>query len=103
MGDDERRGGPDGDGQVTQLAPAADTPLSDPTAKLLGDGVTAVTSSPARYELCAGCLGTRWHPQLGVPSSGTGPAVDVSHGPNEEAALHRVAAVYAVVANELMR
>ncbi|PZS19893.1 MAG: hypothetical protein DLM57_02960 [Pseudonocardiales bacterium] len=92
---------------VTQLAPAADTPLTDPIARLLGDCATAVTAAPARYELCAGCLDTRWYSQLGIPAFGYGAGrFDVSHGPDEyveEAALHRVAAVYALFANELMR
>ncbi len=91
---------------VTQLAPAADTPLTDPAAQLLSDCVTAVTGSLARYELCAGCLDTRWYSQLGIPAFGYGAGrFDVSHGPNEyveEAALRRVAAVYALFASELM-
>jgi len=92
---------------ITQVAPPADTPLTDPTAQLLGDRVTAVTGSPARYELCAGCLDTRWYSQLGIPAFGYGPGrFDVSHGPDEyveEAALRRVAAVYALFASELTR
>jgi len=93
--------------QVTQVAPPADTPLTDPAAQLLGDCVTALTGAPARYELCAGCLDTRWYSQLGIPAFGYGPGrFDVSHGPEEyveEAALRRVAAVYALFANEVMR
>jgi len=93
--------------QVTQLAPPADTPLTNPAAQLLGDCVTAVTGSPARYELCAGCLDTRWYSQLGIPAFGYGAGrFDVSHGPDEyveEAALRRVAAVYALFASELTR
>jgi len=91
--------------RVSQLAPSADTPLTDPAAKLLGDCVTAVTGSPARYELCPGCLDTRWYSQLGIPAFGYGPGrFDVSHGPDEyveEAALHRVAAVYALFASQV--
>jgi len=93
--------------QVTQVAPPADTPLTDPAAQLLGDCVTAVTGSPARYELCAGCLDTRWYSQLGIPAFGYGAGrFDVSHGPDEyveESALRRVAAVYALFASELTR
>lgn len=92
--------------RVTQLAPAADTPLTDPAAELLGDCATTVTGSPARYELCAGCLDTRWYSQLGIPAFGYGAGrFDVSHGPDEyveEVALHRVAAVYALFASQLM-
>jgi len=92
---------------ITQVAPPAGTPLTDPTAQLLGDRVTAVTGSPARYELCAGWPG---HPLVlpaRHPAFGYGPGrFDVSHGPDEyveEAALSRVAAVYALFASELTR
>ncbi len=91
--------------QVTQVAPPADTPLSNKAAQVLGECVTDITGSPARYELCAGCLDTRWYSQLGIPAFGFGPGtLEVSHGPNEyveEAALRRVAAVYALFAAEL--
>ncbi|HEU4948554.1 MAG TPA: ArgE/DapE family deacylase [Kribbella sp.] len=93
--------------QVTQVAPPADTPPTDPAAKLLGDCVADVTGIPARYELCAGCLDTRWYSQLGIPAFGFGAGrFDVSHGPNEyveEAAMRRVAAVYGLFAGELLR
>lgn len=91
--------------QVTQLAPSADTPPDTPAARLLGECVAAVTGSPARYELCAGCLDTRWYAALGIPAFGFGPGrFEVSHGPDEyvqEAALCRVAAVYALFATRL--
>ena len=91
--------------QVTQVAPPADTSLSNKAAQVLGECVTDITGSPARYELCAGCLDTRWYSQLGIPAFGFGPGtLEVSHGPNEyveEAALRRVAAVYTLFAAEL--
>ncbi|HZO66547.1 MAG TPA: M20/M25/M40 family metallo-hydrolase [Kribbellaceae bacterium] len=91
--------------QVTQVAPPADTPLSNKAARVLGECVTDITGSPARYELCAGCLDTRWYTQLGIPAFGFGPGrLEVSHGPNEyveEAALRRVAAVYTLFAAKL--
>ena len=91
--------------EVTQVAPPADTPLSDSAAQVLGDCVAEVTGSPARYEVCAGCLDTRWYSQLGIPAFGFGAGrFDVSHGPNEyveEAAMRRVAAVYCLFAAEL--
>ena len=72
---------------------------------MLGECVTDITGSPARYELCAGCLDTRWYTQLGIPAFGFGPGrLEVSHGPNEyveEAALRRVAAVYTLFAAKL--
>lgn len=91
---------------VTQVAPPAGTPDDDRAAKLLGEVVAEVNGSPARFELCAGCLDTRWYDQLGIPAFGYGPGLfDVSHGPNEyveEAALQRVAAVYASYAQRLL-
>jgi acetylornithine deacetylase/succinyl-diaminopimelate desuccinylase-like protein len=92
--------------EVSQLAPPADTPMDGPAAMLLGQCVAEVTGRPARYELCAGCLDTRWYAQLGIPAFGLGPGTfDVSHGPAEyveEAALHRVAAIYALFAGQLL-
>ena len=68
--------------QVTQVAPPADTSLSNKAAQVLGECVTDITGSPARYELCAGCLDTRWYSQLGIPAFGFGPGtLEVSHGP----------------------
>lgn len=92
--------------EVTQLAPPADSPPGDPAAALLGDCITEITGVPARYELCAGCLDTRWYAQLGIPAFGFGPGrFDVSHGPHEyldEAAMRRVAAVYGLYAARLL-
>ena len=92
--------------EVTQVAPPADTPLNNPAAQVLGECVTDITGRPARYELCAGCLDTRWYSQLGIPAFGFGAGrFEVSHGPNEyveEAALRRVAAVYALFAAKLL-
>ncbi|MFI7068166.1 M20/M25/M40 family metallo-hydrolase [Kribbella sp. NPDC050124] len=91
---------------VTQVAAPAGTTLDHPAAVLLGECVTEVTGAPARFELCAGCLDTRWYDQVGIPAFGYGPGLfEVSHGPDEyveEAALHRVAAVYARYANRLL-
>jgi acetylornithine deacetylase/succinyl-diaminopimelate desuccinylase-like protein len=93
--------------QVTQVAQPADTPPSDHAAQILGRCVTDITGSPARYELCAGCLDTRWYSQLGIPAFGFGAGrFEVSHGPDEhveEAALRRVADVYAHFAGETLR
>lgn len=91
---------------VSQIASPANTPVDDLATRLLGHCVTAVNATPARYELCAGCLDTRWYSQLGIPAFGYGPGIfEVSHGPNEyveEAALRRVAAVYALFAGQLL-
>lgn len=92
--------------RVTQFAQAADTSPDNHAAQILGQCVTAVTGAPATYELCAGCLDTRWYSQLGIPAFGFGPGLfGVSHGPDEyveEAALRRVAAVYALFARQLL-
>ncbi len=92
--------------QVTQLAPSADTPPDNHAAQVLGQCVTAVTGAPATYELCAGCLDTRWYSQLGIPAFGFGPGLfEVSHGPDEyieETALRRAAAVYGLFAGQLL-
>ncbi|WP_162606285.1 M20/M25/M40 family metallo-hydrolase [Jiangella asiatica] len=91
--------------EVTQLAPPAATALDHPAAQVLGDCVARVSGAEPRFELCAGCLDTRWYAQLGIPAFGYGPGLfEVSHGPDEyveEAALHRVAAVYGLFAAEL--
>jgi acetylornithine deacetylase/succinyl-diaminopimelate desuccinylase-like protein len=92
--------------EVLQAAPAAATALTDPAARLLGGCVAEVSGAPARYQLCPGCLDTRWYSQLGIPAFGLGPGrFDVSHGPDEyvaEAALRRVAAVYGLFATRLL-
>jgi succinyl-diaminopimelate desuccinylase len=106
VSDAARAAGADVSVEMTQLAPPADTPASHPAATLLGRCVAEVTGRPARFELCAGCLDTRWYAQLGVPSFGFGPGrFEVSHGPNEyidEAAMRRVAAGYALYAGRLL-
>ncbi|MGH3267345.1 MAG: M20/M25/M40 family metallo-hydrolase, partial [Trebonia sp.] len=88
--------------EVSQLAPAADTALDEPAAQLLAETAQAVNGAPARFELCPGCLDTRWYAQRGILAFGYGPGrFEVSHGPDEyveEVALRRVAAVYATFA-----
>lgn len=92
--------------QVTQFAPAAETPPDCHAAQVLGQYVSDVTGTPATYEMCAGCLDTRWYSQLGIPAFGFGPGLfEVSHGPDEyveETALRRVAAVYALFAGQML-
>jgi succinyl-diaminopimelate desuccinylase len=101
-----RQAGADVTIDVTQVAPPAGTLHNHPAAELLAECVTEVTGSPARFELCAGCLDTRWYDQLAIPAFGYGPGLfEVSHGPDEyveEAALHRVAAVYSRYAHRLL-
>jgi succinyl-diaminopimelate desuccinylase len=92
--------------EPTQLQPAASTPPDHPAAAALARVVTEVTAAPARFELCAGILETRWYAQLGIPAFGYGPGgLDVAHGPDEyvdEADLHRTAAVYARYATAML-
>jgi succinyl-diaminopimelate desuccinylase len=98
--------GADASIEVSQLAPAADTALDSRAAQLLGESVQAVNDAPAQFELCPGCLDTRWYAQRGIPAFGYGPGrFEVSHGPDEyieEAVLRRVAAVYATFAARLL-
>ncbi|MGW0735199.1 M20/M25/M40 family metallo-hydrolase [Streptomyces sp. NPDC002851] len=92
--------------ELTQLQPPARTEAAHPAASDLARAVSAVEGDPARFEMCAGILETRWYAQLGIPAFGYGPGrLDVSHGPEEyveEAAMRRAAAVYALYAGELL-
>jgi succinyl-diaminopimelate desuccinylase len=91
---------------VTQLQPPANTSQTHAAAATLAQVVAGVEAEPARFELCAGILETRWYAQLGIPAFGYGPGrLDVSHGPDEyidEAAMRRCAAVYALYASRLL-
>jgi succinyl-diaminopimelate desuccinylase len=104
--DAARAAGADVSVEVTQVAPPADTALTCAAAGLLGECVVEITGVPARYELCAGCLDTRWYAQLGIPAFGFGPGrLELSHGPEErvtEAAMRRVATVYSLYAARLL-
>jgi succinyl-diaminopimelate desuccinylase len=106
INDAAKQAGADISIQVSQFAPAADTPLGNHAAQVLGECVTQVTGATAKYELCPGCLDTRWYSQLGIPAFGFGAGrFDVSHGPHEyveETALRQVAAVYALFAGQLL-
>ena len=68
--------------------------------------MTEVRGTPARFEMCAGVLDTRWYAQLGIPAFGFGAGrLDVSHGPEEyidEAEMRRCAAIYALYAAEML-
>jgi succinyl-diaminopimelate desuccinylase len=104
--DAARAAGADVSIEVTQVAQPADTALTCAAAGLLGECVAEITGVPARYELCGGCLDTRWYAQLGIPAFGFGPGrLELSHGPEEcvtEAAMRRVAAVYSLYAARLL-
>lgn len=92
--------------EVTQLQPSAGTDASHPAAAALARVVGEVDGAPARFEMCAGILETRWYAQLGIPAFGYGAGrLDVSHGPEEyidEALMRRCAAVYALYAGEML-
>ncbi|MGW4471310.1 M20 family metallopeptidase [Nonomuraea sp. NPDC004354] len=92
--------------RTTQLQPSAGTGQDHPAAATLARVVGDVEGAPARFELCAGILETRWYAQLGIPAFGYGPGrLDVSHGPDEyveEAAMRRCAAVYARYASAML-
>ncbi|MFF3442406.1 M20 family metallopeptidase [Streptosporangium sp. NPDC002721] len=91
--------------RTTQLQPSAGTDADHPAAVALARAVGEVEGGPARFEMCAGILETRWYAQLGIPAFGYGAGrLDVSHGPGEyvdEAAMRRCAAVYARYAGHM--
>jgi len=92
--------------RTTQLQPSAETGRDHPAAVALARVAGDVEGAPARFEMCAGILETRWYAQLGIPAFGYGAGrLDVSHGPGEyidEAAMRRCAAVYARYASDLL-
>ncbi|MFB9682190.1 M20/M25/M40 family metallo-hydrolase [Streptosporangium vulgare] len=92
--------------RTTQLQPSAGTGRDHPAAVALARVVGDVEGAPARFEMCAGILETRWYAQLGIPAFGYGAGrLDVSHGPDEyvdEAAMRRCAAVYARYASDML-
>ena len=91
---------------VLQFQPPASTHEAHPAGVTLGRCVTEVRGTPARFEMCAGVLDTRWYAQLGIPAFGFGAGrLDVSHGPEEyidEAEMRRCAAIYALYAAEML-
>ncbi|MEZ5085234.1 MAG: M20/M25/M40 family metallo-hydrolase [Tessaracoccus sp.] len=92
--------------EVTQFQPPAGTPGDHPAGAALGRCVAEVRGEPARFEMCGGILENRWYDQLGIPAFALGAGrLDVSHGPSEnvdENELVRIAAVYALYANEML-
>ncbi len=92
---------------VLQRAPSAATDATHPASLALARCVAAIEGVPPRFELCPGVLETRWYAELGIPALAYGAGrLDVSHGPDEfidEAAMRRCAAVYALLAGELLR
>lgn len=92
--------------EVTQLQPSTGTPADHPAGAALARCVGEVRGEPVTFEMCGGILENRWYGQLGIPAFGFGAGrLDVSHGPVEhvdEQELFRVAAVYALYANEVL-
>jgi acetylornithine deacetylase/succinyl-diaminopimelate desuccinylase-like protein len=90
---------------VLQRQPSAQTAADHPSALALARCIAAVEGAEPRFEVCPGCLDTRWYAQLGIPAFGYGAGrLDVSHGPDEfidEAAMARCAAVYASFAGAM--
>lgn len=93
--------------EVLQSQPSALTEADHPAAITLAHCIIAVQGETPRFEMCPGCLDTRWYAQLGIPSFGYGAGrLDVSHGPDEfidEAAMGRCATVYASFAAAMLR
>ena len=92
--------------EVLQQADSASTDATGPVALALARCIAEVEGCPPPFQLCPGVLETRWYAELGIPAFGYGPGrLDVSHGPEEfvdETALRRCAAVYGVLAGELL-
>jgi succinyl-diaminopimelate desuccinylase len=92
--------------EALQQAHPASTDSGHPVAETLGRCIELVAGTPPRFERCPGVLETRWYAQLGIPALAYGPGeLELSHGPDEhveEVALCRCAAVYALVAGELL-
>lgn len=84
---------------VLQSQPAGSTQTTHPAAVMLGECIEEIEGAEPRFEMCPGCLETRWYAQLGIPAFAYGAGrLDVSHGPEEyidEVAMRRCAAVYA--------
>ncbi|MEV4315086.1 M20/M25/M40 family metallo-hydrolase [Actinocrispum sp. NPDC049592] len=91
---------------ITQFQPPAGTPADHPAGAALARCAEEVRGEPAAFEMCGGILENRWYDQLGIPAFAFGAGrLDVSHGPHEyvdERELFRVAAVYALYANEML-
>lgn len=92
--------------EITQFQPASHTPVDTPAAAALARSFEEVHGKPARFEMCGGILENRWYNQLGIPAFALGAGrLDVSHGPHENVDAHellRIAATYALFANELL-
>ena len=92
---------------VLQRAPSAGTEETHPVAVALAHCIAQIEGPSPRFEMCPGVLETHWYAQLGIPAFAYGAGhLDVSHGPDEfidEAAMRRCAAVYALLAGELLR
>ncbi|MEA2160015.1 MAG: succinyl-diaminopimelate desuccinylase [Solirubrobacteraceae bacterium] len=92
---------------VLQRQPSGRIEANHPVSIALSRCITAVEGDAPRFEVCPGCLDTRWYAQLGIPAYGYGAGrLDVSHGPDEfidEAAMSRCATVYASFAGEMLQ
>lgn len=92
--------------EVTQFQPSAGTRADHPAGVALARCIGETRDEPVTFEMCGGILESRWYDQLGIPAFGYGAGrLDVSHGPTEyvdEQELFRVAAVYALYANEVL-
>lgn len=94
------------DVEVLQEEPAAASDERSDLGLVLGNAIRAVTTEPAKFELCPGLLETRFYAARGIPAFAYGPGLlTVSHGPDEHVSVDRVlecARIYARTAAELM-
>jgi acetylornithine deacetylase/succinyl-diaminopimelate desuccinylase family protein len=94
------------DVEVLQEGRASNVSADGELGRALARAVEAVTTRPARFEMCPGLLEIRFYAERGTPAFAYGPGLlTVSHGPNEFVPVERIvdcAAVYALTAAELL-
>ena len=90
------------DWQIFQEGASSVSDAPGTVRQALTESIQAVTSAPARFEMCPGLLENRFYAAHGIPAFAYGPGLlSVAHGPNEYVDLRKVAdtaAIYALTA-----
>jgi succinyl-diaminopimelate desuccinylase len=104
--EDCRRDGIRLEWEIFQEGRAAACSENEMLGRALAESVQAISSEPARFEMCPGLLEIRFYAALGIPAYAYGPGLlSVAHGPNEYVDLRKVrecAAIYALTAIEML-